>query len=107
MQNKNKPNHSTSSSTNYKVFTTDIFIKEAKKLKKKYPNIGNDFKELAKELKQDPITGNDPLGQDCYKVRMAITDKNQGKSGGARVIVGVLNHQWDMILCDQMAKEKL
>ena len=30
-----------------------------------------------------------PLGKDCYKVRMAISSKNQGKSGGARVITCV------------------
>jgi len=28
----------------------------------------------------------DPLGKHCYKVRMAITSKGQGKSGGARII---------------------
>jgi mRNA-degrading endonuclease RelE of RelBE toxin-antitoxin system len=89
MQGKNKPKLSTTSSTNYKVLTTDGFIKEAKKLKKKYPNIGEDFRKLSKELKHDPITGHAALGQDCYKIRMAISDKNQGQSGGARVIVEV------------------
>jgi hypothetical protein len=27
-----------------------------------------------------------PLGQDCYKIRLAIKSKKKGKSGGARVI---------------------
>ena len=31
------------------------------------------------------MTG-EPLGKDCYKIRVAITSKGQGKSGGARVI---------------------
>ncbi len=30
-----------------------------------------------------------PLGRDCYKIRLAITSKNRGKSGGARVITCV------------------
>lgn len=86
---KSKQNLSTTSSKSYKVIPTDIFIAEAKKLAKKYPNIRNDFYELQKQLKTDPITGHDALGQDCYKVRMAISDKNQGQSGGARVIIEV------------------
>jgi hypothetical protein len=29
------------------------------------------------------------IGNDCYKIRMAITSKGKGKSGGARVITFV------------------
>jgi hypothetical protein len=28
----------------------------------------------------------EPLGKNCYKIRIAITSKGRGKSGGARVI---------------------
>jgi hypothetical protein len=28
----------------------------------------------------------EPLGNNCFKIRMAISSKNKGKSGGARVI---------------------
>jgi hypothetical protein len=31
-----------------------------------------------------------PIGNDCYKIRMAITSKGKGKSGGARIITHVL-----------------
>lgn len=86
---RKKQSPSTSSSRSYKVIPTTQFIKEAKRLKKKYPNIGQDFFELQKELKKDPITGNDSLGKSCYKVRMEINDKPGGQSGGARVIVQV------------------
>ncbi len=88
-QDAKKPNPSTSSSKNFKVITTDNFIKEAKKLKKKYPSISGDFAQLQTRLKKDPITGNDFLGTDCYKVRMPISDKNCGDRGGARVIIEV------------------
>lgn len=30
-----------------------------------------------------------PLGNECYKIRLAIRSKGQGKSGGARVITHV------------------
>ncbi|WP_343302836.1 hypothetical protein AAHN97_14925 [Chitinophaga niabensis] len=86
---KGKHRHSTNSSKDFKVMTTDLFIKEAKRLKKKYPNIGSDFRDLSTTLKKDPITGNDALGCDCYKVRMPISDKGCGESGGARVIIEV------------------
>lgn len=65
-------------------------MSEAKRLKKKYPNIGDDFHELYKILKKDPITGSDYLSNDCYKVRMPIADKGRGDRGGARVIIQVL-----------------
>ncbi len=38
-----------------------------------------------KELEENPTTGT-PLGNDVYKIRLAIVSKNKGKSGGARVI---------------------
>lgn len=88
-QERKKQNLSKNSSANYKIIPTDIFISEAKKLAKKYPNIKNDFFELQKILRKDPITGNISLGKDCYKVRMAISDKNSGQSGGARIIIEV------------------
>ena len=41
------------------------------------------------DLEADPKSG-DPIGKNCFKVRMAITSKNKGKSGGARVITHLL-----------------
>ena len=79
----------TISLTSFKIFPTSIFIDQAKKLARKYPQIKKDFEELANQLKKDPTTGNDSLGKDCYKVRMEITGKPKGKSGGARVIIEV------------------
>ncbi len=64
-------------------------MSEAKKLKKKYPNLKEDLEELRDSLKNDPITGHDSLGANCYKVRMELSDKPGGKSGGARVIIQV------------------
>ncbi|HVW13543.1 MAG TPA: type II toxin-antitoxin system RelE/ParE family toxin [Mucilaginibacter sp.] len=39
-------------------------------------------------MEADPTLGQ-PLGNNCYKIRMAIFSKHKGKSGGARVITYV------------------
>jgi mRNA-degrading endonuclease RelE of RelBE toxin-antitoxin system len=65
--------------------TLSHFDRELKRLLKKYPSIGQDLKLLLESLETNPTQG-DALGKDCYKVRMAISSKNKGKSGGARVI---------------------
>jgi hypothetical protein len=52
---------------------------------RKYPSVKNDVADLAEQLLREPKLGI-PIGNDCYKIRMAITSKNKGKSGGARII---------------------
>lgn len=47
-----------------------------------------DFRELTDKLQKEPRIGT-PLGNECYKIRLAIRSKGQGKSGGARVITHV------------------
>ena len=73
----------------YKFHPNELFISEAKKLKKKYPNLSEDIKDLRDSLKEDPVAGHDSLGSNCYKVRMDLRDKPGGKSGGARAIIQV------------------
>lgn len=72
----------------FKIVASDHFDKQLKKLSKKYPSIKHDLILLRDELIQNPFQGS-PLGKNCYKVRMSIASKNQGKSGGARVITCV------------------
>jgi mRNA-degrading endonuclease RelE of RelBE toxin-antitoxin system len=72
----------------YKVYTTPPFKKAAKRLIGKYPQLKTDIQSLADLLKENPIQG-ESLGKNCYKVRMKITGKNTGKSGGARIIINV------------------
>ncbi len=59
--------------------------KELKRLAKKFPSLKSDFSLLLQSLKENPSQGT-PLGNECYKIRMSITSKGKGKSGGARVI---------------------
>jgi len=72
----------------FNVYITDFFDKELKKLSKKYPSVKTDYKALVDSLNKEPKQGQ-PLGKDCYKIRMAITSKSKGKSGGSRVITCV------------------
>jgi len=70
---------------NYEIVTTEDFDKEVKILAKKYRSIPDDLVKFKKELLKNPESGDD-LGDNVRKVRMAITSKNRGKSGGARII---------------------
>ncbi len=72
----------------YEILRTDEFTRHLKQLSKKYPSLKNDYAELLSSLQQNPIQGVS-LGKNCYKVRLRITSKKAGKSGGARVITYV------------------
>lgn len=77
------------SSKNYKVKTIDLFQKQVKRLIRKYPSLAAELPLLSKELAANPFQG-DPLGHDCYKIRLAINSKGKGKSGGGRIIINVI-----------------
>lgn len=72
----------------YKVVYTDNFAREARQLAKKHRSLKNDLEHLIQSLEQDPAQGRS-LGKSCYKIRMAISSKGKGKSGGARVVTHV------------------
>ncbi len=69
----------------YSIIPTRRFEKELKRLVKKFPSLKNEFAELIAEIIKDPETGAF-IGNNCYKIRLAIGSKGKGKSGGARVI---------------------
>ena len=69
----------------YSVIPTHRFEKELKRLVKKFPSLKKEFAGLIDAIVEDPATGT-PIGNNCYKIRLAISSKGKGKSGGARVI---------------------
>jgi len=73
---------------NYRVEATPLFLVEAKKLTKKYLSLKLDISILAEQLSANPLRGI-PIGKGAYKIRLSITSKGKGKSGGARVITCV------------------
>ena len=74
---------------NYEIIVKPTFQREAKRLAKHYSSFKEDFASLIDELEQNPQLGTD-LGHGLRKVRMKITAKGKGKSGGARVITFTL-----------------
>ena len=69
----------------YEFYSTQEFIKELKALSKKYKSLKDDVKKLQEEFVANPNLGIS-LGDGLRKIRLNITSKNTGKSGGARVI---------------------
>jgi len=72
----------------YSVKTIEVFERQAKRLIKKYASLRNELLELVFQLKENPVQGNS-IGNNCYKIRLAIASKGKGKSGGARVIINI------------------
>ncbi len=68
-----------------KIKASKKFNKEVKRLYKKHKSLFQDLQVLGESIIGNPTQGQ-ALGKNCYKIRMAISSKNQGKSGGARVI---------------------
>ncbi len=69
----------------YNVKTIEVFERQAKRLIRKYASLKNELLELVQNLKENPEQGI-ALGNQCFKIRIAIASKGKGKSGGARII---------------------
>ena len=72
----------------YNIVTIPSFERELKFLAQKHRSIPTDFENLLDNLELNPTMGDEVL-KDCYKIRMAISSKGKGKSGGARIITFV------------------
>lgn len=73
----------------FKLKTTPPFDRQLKRLAKKYPSLKIEFGSLLDELEINPEQGT-PLGRNCFKIRIAISSKGKGKSGGARIVTNIL-----------------
>jgi mRNA-degrading endonuclease RelE of RelBE toxin-antitoxin system len=72
----------------FKVIATIPFERKLKRLTKKFPSLKKDLAEIFEGLSSNPEQGT-PIGKNCYKIRIAISSKGKGKSGGARLITYV------------------
>ena|SRR5580698_3040444 len=72
----------------FKIIPAPVFEKELKKISAKYPSFKSDFRDFLDSIANDPTQGIS-LGNNCYKIRLAITGKGRGKSGGARIITHI------------------
>lgn len=81
----------------FSVILTDKFKKEARRLIKKFPSLKHELIQLSSILEKEPEIGTS-LGNDTYKIRLAIKSKGKGKSGGARVITYVISPNKEVYL---------
>ncbi len=81
----------------YSVIPVDKFKKEAKRLIKKYPSLKNELSNLNLLLISNPTAGVS-IGNNVYKVRIAIKSKGAWKSGGARVITYIVTKSKEIYL---------
>ena len=79
-------------SMSYKVIPTEYLKQQVLELKKNYPNIRRDLKELSGILKLNPKSGKS-LGKKVYKIRLKSSDISKGKRGGYRIITYVIDEQ--------------
>ena len=73
---------------NYRVLSIPLFDRQTKRLSKKYHSLKSDLATLIESLKNYPQQGK-ALGNNFYKIRLSISSKGKGKSGGARIITYV------------------
>ena len=93
----------------YSVKSISVFEKQTKRLTKKYVSLKKELLELVQELKENPEKGTN-LGNNCYKIRIAIASKNKGKSGGARIITNFVvtdNTVYLLSIYDKSDKDNL
>ena len=81
----------------YSVIPTEKFKKEAKRLVRKYPSLKKELSELSSLLQTNPTAGTS-LGNNTFKIRIAIKSKGVGKSGGARAITYVVTADKEIYL---------
>lgn len=81
----------------FSVIPTDKFKKEAKRLIKKFPSLLQELSTLNDILVSQPESGTS-IGNNTFKIRIAIKSKGKGKSGGARVITYVITANKEVYL---------
>ena len=69
----------------FNIDTIPLFDKLTKRLIKKYPSLKSELATLNKSLANNPTQGTF-LGNNFYKIRIAIESKGKGKSVGGRII---------------------
>ena len=83
----------------YKIELSTKFKKSIKNIKKSHRTIENDVDKLVSSLLENPHQGI-LITDNVYKIRIAITSKGRGKSGGARVITYVIDEDATVVLID-------
>lgn len=70
---------------NFEIIPTPDFERAFKALAKRHKSLRQDILKFTESLQKNPFQG-DELCPGIRKIRMAISSKGRGKSGGARII---------------------
>ena len=81
----------------YNIIPTPTFKSQSKRLIKKFPSLKKELSELNGILSGTPNLGT-PLGNDTFKVRLAVKSKGKGKSGGMRIITFKIDKNMEIYL---------
>jgi mRNA-degrading endonuclease RelE of RelBE toxin-antitoxin system len=81
----------------FSLIPSEKFKREAKRLIKKFPSLKQELSDLGNKLSETPKMGTS-IGNDIYKIRVAIKSKGKGKSGGARIITYVVTENNEIYL---------
>lgn len=87
---------------NVEITTTPNFERAFKKLYRKYRSLLDDFDALEEKLRENPHLGT-ALGNNAYKIRLAVKSKGKGKSGGLRVVTYV---ELDIVILENEGNEE-
>jgi len=93
----------------FNVISIAVFERQAKRLIRKYPSLKEEILSLIKKLREEPEQGI-ALGNQCFKIRIAIASKGKGRSGGGRVITNIIITEKTVYLLsiyDKSEKENL
>ncbi len=77
-----------------RIVTLPIFDTRYKRFSKKFPSLNMELLELKKILLENPKSGV-LITENTYKIRLASSDKNSGKSGGFRIITYLIDEKED------------
>lgn len=70
---------------NFEIIPTPDFERSFKALAKRHRSLKKDILDFSESLQENPFQGIE-LSPGIRKIRMAITSKGNGKSGGVRII---------------------
>lgn len=92
----------------YHIKGSFVFVKNLKKLSKKYRHIKQDIEPLLGELENGNFVGDVISGFEnrLYKTRVPSSDQRKGKSGGFRVIYYLILNKKEVVLLTMYVKAK-
>ncbi len=91
-----------------RVEFTPHFLKILKRLKKKYPNIAADLRQVTDRLERGETPGDQVKAarHPVYKARLQSSDARKGKSGGYRVIYYIKTPEHVILLIMYLKSEQ-